>query len=180
MPTLIDDFMHNPTSSLVTVKCFPWVFDDKVALIGDAAHAIVPFFGQGMNCGFEDCVVLNELIEKHKENWPEILKNYQTLRKPDADAIADLAVGNFVEMRDKTGDPKFLLQKKIEARFNERHPDKWIPLYSMVTYSPHIRYSKALSEGVRQQAIMDKIMARPGIESKWDSEEVEKEMLKNI
>ncbi len=180
MPTLLDDFMNNPTSSLVTVKCFPWVFDDKVALIGDAAHAIVPFFGQGMNCGFEDCVVLNELIDKHKENWPEILRAYEISRKPDSDAIADLAIANFVEMRDKTGDPKFLLQKKIEARFNEKHPDKWIPLYSMVTYSPQIRYSTALNEGIRQQAIMDKIMAMPDIETKWDSEEVEKEILKNI
>lgn len=177
MPTLLDDFMNNPVSSLVTVKCFPWVFDNKIALIGDAAHAIVPFYGQGMNCGFEDCVVLNELIEKHKENWDLILEEYQTLRKPDADAIADLAVGNFIEMRDKTADPKFLLQKKIEAKFSQKYPDKWIPLYSMVTYSPQIRYSTALKEGAKQQAIMDKVMELAGIENKWDSEEVEKKML---
>jgi kynurenine 3-monooxygenase len=178
MPTLIDDFMNNPTSSLVTVKCFPWTFDNRIALIGDAAHAIVPFYGQGMNCGFEDCVVLNELIDKHKENWEEIFPEYQRLRKPDGDAIADLAVANFVEMRDKTADPKFLLQKKIEAKFSEKHPDKWIPLYTMVTYSPHIRYSKAKTEGAKQQAIMDKIMALPGIEKNWDSHEVEEQILK--
>ena len=153
MPTLLEDFFVNPTSSLVTVKCYPWTFDNKIGLIGDAAHAIVPFFGQGMNCGFEDCVVLDDLIGKHKENWEEILPEYQSLRKPDGDAIADLAIANFVEMRDKTADPKFLLQKKIEARFNEKHPDKWIPLYTMVTYSPHIRYSTALKEGKRQQEI---------------------------
>src|ERR1700756_3978386 len=100
MPTLLDDFMHNPVSSLVTVKCFPWTFDNRIGLIGDAAHAIVPFYGQGMNCGFEDCVVLDELITKHNENWEVILQEYQTLRKPDGDAIADLAVGNFIEMRD--------------------------------------------------------------------------------
>lgn len=180
MPTLLDDFMNNPTSSLVTVKCFPWTFDNKIGLIGDAAHAIVPFFGQGMNCGFEDCVVLNELIDKHNEDWAKIMPEYQTLRKPDGDAIADLAIANFIEMRDKTADPKFLLQKKIEARFNSKYPDKWIPLYSMVTYSPHIRYSTALKEGQRQEAIMQKIMAMPDIESKWDSEEVEKEILKSI
>jgi len=180
MPTLLEDFFHNPTSSLVTVKCFPWTFDNKIALIGDAAHAIVPFFGQGMNCGFEDCVVLNELIDKHKEDWNKIFPEYQQLRKPDGDAIADLAIANFVEMRDKTADPKFLLQKKIEARFNEKHPDKWVPLYTMVTYSPRIRYSTALKEGVRQQSIMDKVMATPGIESKWDSEEVEKMILTEI
>ena len=180
MPTLPDDFFANPTSSLVTVKCYPWTFDNKIALIGDAAHAIVPFFGQGMNCGFEDCVVLNDLISKHKENWEEILPEYQFLRKPDGDAIADLAIANFVEMRDKTADKKFLLQKKIEARFNDKHPDKWIPLYTMVTYSPHIRYSTALKEGQRQQAIMDKVMAHPDIETKWDSDEVEKMILAEI
>jgi kynurenine 3-monooxygenase len=180
MPTLIEDFMTNPVSSLVTVKCFPWVFDEKIALIGDAAHAIVPFYGQGMNCGFEDCVVLNELIDKHHENWDEILKEYESLRKPDADAIADLAIANFVEMRDKTADPKFLLQKKIEAKFSANHPDKWIPLYTMVTYSPHIRYSKALKEGEKQQAIMDKIMARPNIESTWESSDIEAEILKHL
>lgn len=180
MPTLIDDFMNNPTSSLVTVKCFPWTFDNKVALIGDAAHAIVPFYGQGMNCGFEDCVVLNDLIDKHSEDWDKIMPEYQQLRKPDADAIADLAIMNFIEMRDKTADPKFLLQKKIEARFNQKYPDKWIPLYSMVTYSPHIRYSVALKEGRRQEAIMEKIMAIPDIDSKWDSQEVENEILKHL
>lgn len=180
MPTLLEDFMHNPVSSLVTVKCFPWTFDNKIGLIGDAAHAIVPFFGQGMNCGFEDCVVLNELIDKHKEDWTKIFTEYEQLRKPDGDSIADLAIANFIEMRDKTADKTFLLQKKIEALFNSKHPDKWIPLYSMVTYSPHIRYSTAKKEGERQQAIMDKVMAMPGIESKWDSEEVEKEILKYI
>lgn len=180
MPTLLEDFFKNPTSSLVTVKCFPWTFDEKIALIGDAAHAIVPFYGQGMNCGFEDCVVLNNLIEKHKENWPAIMKEYQTLRKPDADAIADLAIANFVEMRDKTADPKFLLQKKIEAKFSKKYPDKWIPLYSMVTYMPEIRYSKALSEGTKQQAIMDKIMSRADIEKVWESEEIENEILKHL
>lgn len=197
MPTLADDYFTNPTSSLVTVKCSPWTFEDKVALIGDAAHAIVPFFGQGMNCGFEDCVVLNSLIDKHitdpealghspkgegGENaaWAKIFSEYQALRKPDGDAIADLAIGNFIEMRDKTADRMFLLQKKIEARFSEKYPDKWIPLYSMVTYSPHIRYSIALKEGQRQEAIMQKIMAMPDIEKKWDSEEVEKAILNNL
>jgi kynurenine 3-monooxygenase len=180
MPTLVQDFMNNPVASLVTVKCFPWTFDHKIGLIGDAAHAIVPFYGQGMNCGFEDCVVLDELIEKHKENWVKIFDEYEALRKPDGDAIADLAVANFIEMRDKTADPKFLLQKKIEARFSEKHPEKWIPLYSMVTYSPHIRYSKALTEGKKQQAIMDQIMAMPDIETQWDSAAVETEILNRL
>jgi len=180
MPTLLQDFANNPVASLVTVKCFPWTFDNKIGLIGDAAHAIVPFYGQGMNCGFEDCVVLNDLITKHNEDWDKIFPEYQSLRKPDGDAIADLAIANFIEMRDKTADPKFLLQKKIEAKFSGKYPDKWIPLYSMVTYSPHIRYSKALSEGQKQQAIMDKIMAMPNIEANWDSNEVEDAILKQL
>ena len=180
MPTLISDFKTNATASLVTVKCSPWVFDNKIGLIGDAAHAIVPFYGQGMNCGFEDCVVLNELIEKHNDDWDIIFPEYEQLRKPDGDAIADLAIANFVEMRDKTADPKFILQKKIEAKFSQHYPDKWIPLYSMVTYSPHIRYSTALKEGQKQQKIMDEIMAFNNIESIWESDEIESEILKRI
>ncbi|MBK7433624.1 MAG: FAD-dependent monooxygenase [Chitinophagaceae bacterium] len=177
MPTLAEDFFNNPTSSLVTVKCFPWVREDRFALIGDAAHAIVPFFGQGMNCGFEDCAVLNGLIGKHQENWTDILAEYQLLRKPDGDAIADLALNNFVEMRDKVADPKFLLQKKIEAAFSKKHPDKWTPAYSQVTFSPQIRYSEALKNSIRQEVIMQKVMAIPGIENNWQEDAVEQRIL---
>lgn len=180
MPTLQDDFFNNPTSSLVTVKCFPWIREDKFALIGDAAHAMVPFFGQGMNCGFEDCSVLNSLIDKHNEDWVTILDEYQTLRKPDADAICDLALNNFVEMRDKVADPKFLLQKKIEAAFSKKFPEKWMPLYSQVTFSPQIRYSNALINGQKQEAIMQQIMALPDIENKWQDESVEKMILQKL
>ena len=180
MPTLEEDFFNNPTASLVTVKCYPWIREDKFALIGDAAHAIVPFFGQGMNCGFEDCSVLNSLIEKHHDNWSEILPEYQSLRKPDGDAIADLALNNFVEMRDKVGDPKFLLQKKIEAAFSKKYPDKWIPAYAQVTFSPQIRYSEALVNGQKQEAIMQQIMAIPDIGNKWQDEEIEKMISEKI
>ena len=180
MPTLEDDFFNNLTSSLVTVKCYPWIREDKFALIGDAAHAIVPFFGQGMNCGFEDCVVLNGLIDKHKENWNDILAEYQQLRKPDGDAIADLALNNFAEMRDKVADPKFLLQKKIEASFSKKYPDKWTPAYAQVTFSPHRRYGEALKNSIKQEAIMQQIMAIPDIENKWQGGEVEKKMLEML
>ena len=180
MPTLEDDFFQNPTASLVTVKCYPWVREDKFALIGDAAHAIVPFFGQGMNCGFEDCAVLNELIGSYGDDWAAILESYQQLRKPDADAIADLALNNFVEMRDRVSDPKFLLQKKIEAAFSKKYPGKWIPAYAQVTFSPHIRYSEALKNSVRQEVIMQEIMALPGIEDKWQEEEVEKMIMQKL
>lgn len=180
MPDYINEFFTNPTSSLVTVKCFPWIRDDKFALIGDAAHAIVPFFGQGMNCGFEDCRVLDGLIDKHKEDWQAILREYQSLRKPDADAIADLAINNFTEMRDKTADPKFLLQKKIEAKLHEKYPDKWIPAYSQVTFSPHIRYSEALQRGQKQEAIMQEIMKAPDIEITWDNDELHRRIMERM
>ncbi|RYY71432.1 MAG: FAD-dependent monooxygenase [Chitinophagaceae bacterium] len=180
MPTFAEDFFNNPTSSLITVKCFPWIREDYFTLIGDAAHGIVPFFGQGMNAGFEDCGVLNGLIEKHGEDWLDILNEFQAMRKPDADAIADLALNNFVEMRDKVADPKFLLQKKIEGRFSSKHPDKWTPAYSMVTFSPHIRYSEALKRGNLQQSIMDEIMAIPGIETSWESDEIENSILSKL
>lgn len=177
MPNLEEQFFHNPTSSLVTVKCFPWIRNDRFALIGDAAHAIVPFFGQGMNCGFEDCLVLDHLMEVYQDDWEKILSHFQESRKPDADAIADLALTNFIEMRDKVADPVFLLQKKIEARFSKKHPDKWIPAYSMVTFSPEIRYSEALKRGNKQEAIMKEIMDIPAIATLWDSEEVENKIL---
>lgn len=180
MPTVAEDFFHNPTSSLVTVKCYPWIREDNFALIGDAAHAIVPFFGQGMNCGFEDCSVLNSLIDKHNENWASILSDYQDLRKPDGDAIAELALHNFIEMRDKVADPKFLLQKKIEARLYGKYPDKWIPTYSQVTFSPHIRYSEAMLRGMKQEAIMEEVMRMKEIEKNWDSEEIEKWIISRV
>lgn len=180
MPDYINEFFTNPISSLVTVKCFPWIRDDKFALIGDAAHAIVPFFGQGMNCGFEDCRVLDGLIDKHKEDWQAILREYQSLRKPDADAIADLAINNFTEMRDKTADPKFLLQKKIEAKLHDKYPDKWIPAYSQVTFSPHIRYSEALQRGQKQEAIMQEIMKAPDIEITWDNDELHRRIIERM
>jgi kynurenine 3-monooxygenase len=180
MPQLAEEFFSNPTGSLVTIKCFPWVRNNNFALIGDAAHAIVPFFGQGMNCGFEDCSVLNSLADKYNDNWQQVLQEYQQLRKPDADAIAELALNNFVEMRDKVADPKFLLQKKIEAHFSSRHPGKWIPAYAQVTFSPQIRYSEALRNGTRQEAIMQQVMQVPDIESLWNSEQVEKMMLEKL
>lgn len=166
IPNLKEEFYNNPTSSLVTVRCYPWV-KNKTFLIGDAAHAIVPFYGQGMNAGFEDCFVLNALLNKHSDDWEKVLPEYQQMRKPDGDAIAELALHNFVEMRDKVADPKFLLQKKIEARLHEQFPDKWIPLYSMVTFSEHLRYSEALAQGKKQQAIMDELLATPDIENTW-------------
>jgi kynurenine 3-monooxygenase len=180
MPDYVKQFFNNPTASLVTVKCYPWIRGDHFALIGDAAHAIVPFFGQGMNCGFEDCRILDELIDQHGDDWTSILQEYQVLRKQDADAIADMAVNNFVEMRDRTADPKFLLQKKIEGRLHEKYPDKWIPAYSQVTFSPQIRYSEALRKGLRQESIMREIMQTPDIAGIWNDDGLHQRIIEGL
>ncbi len=167
MPELLHDYNTNPTSSLITVKCFPWV-KNKTFLIGDAAHGIVPFYGQGMNAGFEDCRVLNALLDKHDDEWDRALPEFQSLRKPDADAIAQLALDNFIEMRDLVADAEFLLRKKIEAKLHQLFPDKWIPLYSMVTFHENIRYSDAQQIGQKQKRIMDGVMAQSDISQNWE------------
>ena len=173
---LTEDFFTNPTSAMVTMKCYPWTYWDKVALVGDSAHAVVPFYGQGMNAGFEDIYELNVLMEKYDDDWATIFQCYQEQRKPNADAIAELSYRNFVEMSSKTADPKFLLQKKIEKSFAQRHPDKWIPAYSRVTFSDR-SYAEALAEGDAQEEIMQQVMKMPNIEEKWDSVEVEQRIL---
>lgn len=166
MPHLTKDFSMHPTGSLVTIKCFPWV-RNNIFLIGDAAHAIVPFYGQGMNAGFEDCRILNDLLDQYSDDWQQALPAFQETRKTDCDAIATLAFDNFIEMRDRVADPEFLLRKKIEARLHERFPDKWIPLYAMVTFHDNIRYSQALRIGRRQEKIMNEVMRMPDIASHW-------------
>ncbi len=178
MPNIGEAWEDHPLSSLAITRCFPW-HHGKMALMGDAAHATVPFYGQGMNAGFEDCTVMNDLMIKHNHDWDKILEEYSAFRKPDGDGLQDLSLHNYHVMRDHVADPRFLLQKRIEARFSERHPDKWMPLYSMTTFSD-IRYSVAWEEGQRQQKIMDEVMATEGIESNWDSDEVEQKMLELI
>ena len=176
IPDLVRDFFKNPTSYLAIMKCFPWTYEDKVALIGDSAHAIVPFYGHGMNAGFEDITVLNNLMKEYGNDWKKIFSEYEISRKPNADAIAELSKRNFEEMSDKTADENFLLQKKIEKWFSDKHPDKWMPLYSRVTFSLQ-PYSEALSIGDFQNAIMEKVLKIENIEEKWNSEEVEKKII---
>ncbi|WP_027002835.1 FAD-dependent oxidoreductase [Hugenholtzia roseola] len=156
MPNLVADFRSNPTASLVTVRCDTWVAG-RFALIGDAAHAIVPFYGQGMNAGFEDCTILNQILEQEKGDWDKILPRYERERVANGQAIADLALQNFVEMRDKVADKKFLLTKKVEAHLQNAYPHIWQPLYSLVTFS-HLPYAQALQIGKEQEAIMEKFM----------------------
>lgn len=167
MPTLLEDYNANPTSSLVTVRCYPWIKNNTL-LIGDAAHAIVPFFGQGMNAGFEDCRILNDLLNQYDDHWENVLPKFQHERKKDADAIAQLALDNFIEMRDLVADADFLLRKKIEARLHQLYPAQWIPLYSMVTFHENMPYSMAYETGQKQKKIMDEVMKRSGIEKNWE------------
>ncbi|HZJ35130.1 MAG TPA: NAD(P)/FAD-dependent oxidoreductase [Gillisia sp.] len=174
---LTSDFFKHPTSAMVTMKCFPWTYRDKVALVGDSAHAIVPFYGQGMNAGFEDISVLDDLMLQYGDDWEMIFREYENSRKPNADAISELSYRNFIEMSSKTADPGFLLRKKIEKYFAEKYPDKWVPLYSRVTFS-NKPYAEALSIGEEQRAVMDEVMELRDIENKWDSKEVEMLILK--
>ena len=179
MPELVEDFFANPDASLVMTKCYPWHYKDSVCLMGDAAHAIVPFYGQGMNAGFEDCTYLNELLSQYNEDFEKVMPEYTRLRKPAGDAILELALNNYIEMRDKTADKDFLLQKRIEGRFSANHPQLWKSLYEQVSFS-HTPYQEALQNGYRQQKIMDQVMNLEDIESKWDSSEVEQRMLSLI
>jgi kynurenine 3-monooxygenase len=179
MPTLLDDYFDNPTSNLIMVRCEPWNYKDQIALVGDAAHAIVPFYGQGMNCGFEDCTVFDQMLTEANDNWDGLLDKYSEQRVPDGNAILDLALYNYIEMRDLTGDPDFLLRKKIEAKFANLYPEKWMPLYSQVTFS-HIRYSDALKNGKEQDRIMAQIMTLDGIHEKWNEQFVMDKLLELV
>src|SRR5262252_4675548 len=134
MPELVDNFHANPVGSMVTIKCSPWHFEDKALLLGDSAHAIVPFFGQGINCGFEDCTVLMELLDLHGPDWRLVFREFEDARRANTDAIADMAVENFIEMRDRVGDPRFLFRKKVELALHQKYPENFVPKYSMVTF----------------------------------------------
>ena len=159
MPDLADNFLANPTGSMVTIKCSPWHIDGRTLLLGDAAHAIVPFFGQGINCGFEDCTILLELIDRHGANWDRVFSEFERARKVNTDAIADLAVENFVEMRDRVADPHFLFRKKVELALETRYPKLFVPKYAMVTFH-RIPYATALKRGRIQEAMLAELCNR--------------------
>ncbi|MFN8276962.1 MAG: NAD(P)/FAD-dependent oxidoreductase [Chitinophagales bacterium] len=169
MPDLLHDFFQNPTASLCTMRCYPWVHGN-IALIGDAAHAIVPFYGQGMNCGFEDVRLLGEFLDAGTD-WDQQLDAWQKSRKPNADAIADLALYNYIEMRDLSARPEFILRQKIEKRIAAAFPDRFQTLYSMVTFN-QTPYADALARGRKQGELLDEIMSMKDIETAWESEVV--------
>jgi kynurenine 3-monooxygenase len=153
MPNLLDDFRNNPTGSLVTIRCAPWFYKDRVALVGDAAHAVVPFYGQGMNAAFEDCVVLDECLEKFPHDGHRAFAEYFERRKVNADALADLALENFIEMRDKTASRAFRAKKKLDHFLEAALPGIYIPLYTMVTFT-RIPYSRAAKRARIQNFIV--------------------------
>ena len=153
MPTLAEDFRENPTGSLVTIRCAPWFYKDKVALVGDAAHAVVPFYGQGMNAAFEDCVVLDECLAAFPDNRDRAFTDYFRRRKPNADALASLAVQNFIEMRDKTASKTFRAKKKLDHWLEAILPGVYLPLYAMVTFT-RMPYAVAAKRARIQDAIV--------------------------
>ena len=153
MPGLAESFFENPTGAMVTIKCSPWHAGGRTLLLGDAAHAIVPFFGQGINCGFEDCTILLAFIDRHGTDWQRVFREFEKARKENTDAIADMAVENFVEMRDRVADPRFLFRKKVELALEAKYPHLFIPKYAMVTFH-RVPYSTALNRGETQDRIL--------------------------
>ena len=154
MPSYVDDFLNNPVGNLGTVRLNKWIYQNSIALMGDASHAIVPFFGQGMNSGFEDCTTMLQLLQKSKGNWDQTLNDYDEIQRPNAKAIADMALENFVEMRDSVADPQFQFRKKIEAVLEKNFPHLYRSRYGMITYTL-IPYRVAQVAGLKQNHLLD-------------------------
>ncbi len=175
MPTLTEDFFANPIGNLGTVKCFPWNVGGKSLLLGDSAHAVVPFYGQGMNASFEDCRVLNDLIEQHGTNWKTVFDEFTNVRKENADAIAQMAEENFYEMRDAVADPVFVRKRELETKLEHEFPD-YFSKYSMVTFREDLPYSVAERKGNAQDKLLMEISAKVDDVSEIDLNGVMKEV----
>jgi kynurenine 3-monooxygenase len=156
MPQLAENYATNPTGVMVTIKCSPWHVEGRSLLVGDAAHAIVPFFGQGINCGFEDCTHLVELLDLHGADWTRVFAEFGEERKINTDAIADMAIENFTEMRDRVADAHFLFRKKVELALEAKYPKLFVPKYAMVTFQ-RIPYSVALARGAVQDRMLSEL-----------------------
>lgn len=176
IPNLIEQFEAHPTSKLFTVHTSNW-YNEHSLLIGDAAHALVPFYGQGMNAGFEDCRILSELIANlNTISWQEIFSEFYKQRKNNADAISDLALKNFVEMRDHVADVNFLLRKKIEKYLYDVMPNKFVPQYTLVSFTD-TPYRDALDAGILHDNMFEEIMKIKGILNDWPNQYLEQEVV---
>ena len=153
MPSLTEEFLRNPTGVMGTVRCERWSVEDRLLLVGDAAHAITPFHGQGMNCAFEDCRELVRLLGQHND-WSSVFRDFERTRRPHTDAIADMAIENYLEMRDTVRDPKFHLQKALSLELERRFPQRFVPRYSMVMFHDEIPYAVAMDRGRIQNKIL--------------------------
>lgn len=171
MPTLIEDFFKNPTGNLGTIKCFPWNIGGKSLLLGDSAHAIVPFYGQGMNASFEDCRILDNLIEKHGTDWETVFSEFTAARKPNTDAIAQMAEENFYEMRDSVADETFQKKRQLETKLEHAFPD-YFSKYSMVTFREDLPYTVARDKGNAQDKLLMEICAQTADVSQLNLNEV--------
>ncbi|MGV6860523.1 MAG: FAD-dependent oxidoreductase [Putridiphycobacter sp.] len=170
-PNVAEQWGTHPLSSLAIIRCYPWTHG-KVALMGDAAHATVPFYGQGMNASFEDCHVMGKLMDEHNHDWPKIFNIYQKIRKPNGDAVQELSKYNYLVMRDYVAHPDFLLKKRFERRVQELYPEKYLALYSMVSFSS-IPYAEAWEKGMKQREFMDDIMKKHDVQSLFDKGEID-------
>ena len=177
IPNIKEEFINNPTGPLGTIKCSPWSYQDKTLLIGDSSHAIVPFYGQGMNASFEDVFVLDEILNKDLGDWKSIFKAYQKARKHDTDAIADLAIDNFHEMKDHVANPLFKEKRIIEMNLEKTFPSQYSSKYSLVTFNEHIGYNEAMKRGRAQDKALLKMIADDAIHTNL---EMTKEELKVI
>jgi kynurenine 3-monooxygenase len=164
LPNLAKEYFARPYNTLLTIRCSPWIYKDKVALLGDSAHAIVPFYGQGANACFDDCAVLDDCIDRHGDDWGAALEEYQAIRKPNMDLMADLSIQNLAELQDHVGDPVFQLRKEVERRVHQRYPDQFASLYWKVTFSS-MSYVEAVKKDREHRAIIDRIMSVKGIEA---------------
>ncbi|WP_431164759.1 FAD-dependent oxidoreductase [Tenacibaculum halocynthiae] len=172
IPSIKDEFFNNPTGALGTVKCSPWFYKGNTVLMGDAAHAIVPFYGQGMNASFEDVTVFDTILDKHEGNWEAVFKEYQLVRKEDTDAIADLAIDNYYEMRDHVAHPLFKQKRMLEMSLEENFPKEYFSKYSMVTFNENIPYSEAMKKGRAQDKALLNMVAHNDLNSVSNLKEV--------
>ncbi len=179
MPHLLEEFQENPVGILGTVKCFPWYVGGRALLVGDAAHAIVPFYGQGMNASFEDCRVFDQCLAAHGSSWEKVFASYQKQRKENTDAIAQLAIENFYEMRDGVTDPAFLRKKALEQLLEDRYRD-YHSKYSLVTFHPDISYAEAHRRGNLQNQILLEICRSIRSVEELDLETVYKKLKEEV